>query len=129
LKILPKCDSPAEAISKCTFSSTSRFFGFATCRIGYARVWTDDQTLDLQRDALGGHLLRLEGTRQSGALHGQARVKSEKKLLLALRQNQEDTRHRDGEAVAVLASRVAGLARIGTPLYGALRSHAAFGNA
>ena len=42
----------AEAISKCTIHKTAAFFWICDMRIGYARVSTDDQTLDLQRGAL-----------------------------------------------------------------------------
>jgi predicted site-specific integrase-resolvase len=42
----------AEAISKCTVHKRPLLFWICDMRIGYARVSTDDQTLDLQRDKL-----------------------------------------------------------------------------
>jgi Resolvase, N terminal domain len=42
----------AEAISKCTIHKRFLFFGFATCALATLASPTDDQTLDLQRDAL-----------------------------------------------------------------------------
>jgi hypothetical protein len=42
----------AEAIPKCAIHKRLLFFWICDMRFGYARVSTDDQTLDLQRDAL-----------------------------------------------------------------------------